>query len=765
LNRDFASLTAKKSFEITKVLKPVEVEGLGPCDAGLPIFIERTLPIVVALKGHAEVELEEIGGVKIPKVVKAKVVPAINMKFEMNMGVVSPFTEEIIGTGLTLGGHLTTPLEMTVAREAHKVSLGIKIPAEIQSETALLHASITPFTVQKKLNIIAPLSKSATVKPILSGAPLKKMDMQVGAPLDIHARVVGESDAKYSDLYSYLELIRQHNPISLVHTAILPSTIRRSSVSIVFNPVLSKTKEVKIVLGLLYKPTSQALTSEKMASYCSQAAPKEAICLENLRKTMSSLDNQGSVVAARMDVILVGSPKALSAAMIGAYKIEPSTIKDVLRLVSHVELKTPVMPEAYEVKLISRAELPRVNVLLNKEQLLQQALQVVLNGEVEFGQASKAKEIIKMKSLLIKSEQQKQSVRASPEYLRCIQEEQLEHPLSAECELVRHQAASVDEIRTELVIPSYLVESRIYQLIVSNVANVAKTMVIGHMIEAPISHVSASDLKIITKIHRVGHEAQMVVEYNGRKYEIMNIRIPSILKGVFPISLRTPFLFVGLNRLSQIVPTCHVAPTHIKTFDSKTYSYQLNDCFHLLFSDSKQSIPVAVMARNINGVSKEVKILAGVAEILMTPISAAGMKIQMVLNGQQEIVQVQPGMVKVIRDVNGLEILHIKRYEDDVYAIHAVQQHLMVLFDGKHAQIFGSPLMRSRAVGLCGDLNAEVTADLKTPQRCIMSQPRLAAYSYMIQEPTCQRIPSQDLAKYEEEKTKCVKQEIIPTVL
>merc|ERR1719193_2170984 len=452
LNRDFASLAAKKSFEITKVLKPVEVEGLGPCDAGLPIFIERTLPIVVALKGLAEVELEEIGGVKIPKVVKAKVVPAINMKFEMNMGVISPFTEEIIGTGLTIGGHLTTPLEMTVAREAHKVSLGIKIPAEIQSKTA-------------------------TVKPILSGAPLKKMDMQVGAPLDIHARVVGESDAKYSDLYSYLELIRQHNPISLVHTAILPSTIRRSSVSIVFNPVLSKTKEVKVVLGLLYKPTSQALSSEKMASYCSQAAPQEAKCLENLRKTMSSLDNQGAVVAARMDVILVGSPKALTAAMIGAYKIEPSTIKDVLRLVSHVELKTPVMPEAYEVKLISRAELPRVNVLLNKEQLLQQALQVVLNGEVEFGQASKAKEIIKMKSLLIKSEQQKQSVRASPEYLRCIQEEQLEHPLSAECELVRHQAASVDEIRTELVIPSYLLESRIYQLIVSNVANVAKTMV------------------------------------------------------------------------------------------------------------------------------------------------------------------------------------------------------------------------------------------------------------------------------------------------
>ena len=93
------------------------------------------------------------------------------------------------------------------------------------------------------------------------------------------------------------------------------------------------------------------------------------------------------------------------------------------------------------------------------------------------------------------------------------------------------------------------------------------------------------------------------------------------------------------------------------------------------------------------------------------------LQIQMNLNGQQQIIQVQPGMVKVIRNVNGLEILHIKRFEDNVYSVHAIQEHLMVLFDGKHAQIFGSPLLRARSIGLCGDLNAETTADLKTPER------------------------------------------------
>merc|ERR1739848_437109 len=171
----------------------------------------------------------------------------------------------------------------------------------------------------------------------------------------------------------------------------------------------------------------------------------------------------------------------------------------------------------------------------------------------------------------------------------------------------------------------------------------------------------------------------------------------TLLKGVFPISLRTPFMFIGLNRLTQLPATCHVAPTHVTTFDQKTYNYQMNDCFHLLFRDCTEKIPVAVMARNLQGVQKEVKILAGVAEVLMTPTSATDMRVQLTLNGQQQIVQILP-------------------------------------------------------------------ADLKTPERCIMSRPRFAAYSYMIKE-SCQGIPSHDLSKYQQEKTRCIKQEIIPTTL
>merc|ERR1712002_543567 len=140
--------------------------------------------------------------------------------------------------------------------------------------------------------------------------------------------------------------------------------------------------------------------------------------------------------------------------------------KDILKLVTHVELLAPFIP-AYEVKLVSSAEIPRVNILRNKEQLLQQALEVILNGQVEFGRVNEAKDFIKMKTLMVKTEQQKESV------------------------------------RTEMVIPAFLRRLPVFDLIVPNIANVVKTLFVGHLIETPISHVSPTDVKIITKVSRV----------------------------------------------------------------------------------------------------------------------------------------------------------------------------------------------------------------------------------------------------------------------
>merc|ERR1719423_408964 len=46
-------------------------------------------------------------------------------------------------------------------------------------------------------------------------------------------------------------------------------------------------------------------------------------------------------------------------------------------------------------------------------------------------------------------------------------------------------------------------------------------------------------------------------------------------------------------------------------------------------------------------------------------------------------------------------------------------------------EVVAPQLLKSRAVGLCGDMNGERSADLKTPGMCVM-RPHLAALSYLI---------------------------------
>ena len=49
------------------------------------------------------------------------------MKLEVNTGVVSPFNQQLIGTGLEMSAHATIPLEMTLSRKLAQIVLDIKV--------------------------------------------------------------------------------------------------------------------------------------------------------------------------------------------------------------------------------------------------------------------------------------------------------------------------------------------------------------------------------------------------------------------------------------------------------------------------------------------------------------------------------------------------------------------------------------------------------------------------------------------------------------
>jgi len=56
----------------------------------------------------------------------------------------------------------------------------------------------------------------------------------------------------------------------------------------------------------------------------------------------------------------------------------------------------------------------------------------------------------------------------------------------------------------------------------------------------------------------------------------------------------------------------------------------------------------------------------------------------------------------------------------------------------------------------------EKTADLKSAGKCVMSQPKLAALSYMVEDGQCEGIPAQLKPVYQKEASECKKVDVVP---
>jgi hypothetical protein len=217
--------------------------------------------------------------------------------------------------------------------------------------------------------------------------------------------------------------------------------------------------------------------------------------LQLVHKTMKQLDNSGSVTSIRMTASLQSHhrSKAVQTAITFGVKKEHS---NTYKIVSNVEVKPSESP-VYEVKFVSRAELPRVNNRWNKDSLLEEALNLVLNGQVEYGYENTQMDKIEVKSQLVKSQEQKESVRRSPEWKRCSEEEQNGKKLADICEKSRHQAASVDEVRAELSLPRSIVSHPYFY----KFSELIKSYFLTQLRETESSHTSQTELKLIAKVY------------------------------------------------------------------------------------------------------------------------------------------------------------------------------------------------------------------------------------------------------------------------
>jgi len=719
-------------------------------EAGFPILATSTMPIIYSVKGSVKVSPQE-------GKVLGKVVPVVNGKMQTHFGIISPFTKEIIGAGVEMSVHSSIPVEIEGKVTKGEVELAVRIPTSVERSgrlTETIHAFVLPYTFKYNLLTVTPFSHSTQMRKIVSGLNRQPISIDIGESMGLSARVQYHSDAKFVDMVSYIQKVTQHTPLSILPSAILPSTVRMSSVSFELFPAKSQIKELKVVVSLATKGMMHSL-SKKMIT--EQDIPAE---FTQVKSVLSQLEKANVVEITGMTLSSSRSElnKVKSVIVLGKKTVGTS----LPTFLAAAEV-APIKGETFGVRFEGKIELPKLMNRWSVEKMVEESLKAAFQGQLFFGKSTQM-ESIKIVALLEKTEELRKEIRESPEYKKCMVEVGHQEVLTPVCSIVRHQAAALDKIHLTVEGPKAWSRASILNLL----EGVFQTVLIGNIETEQI--IPGTDGVLVVEA-RADRTSQLVtfgkIVTPTRKIVMKNLRLLGYPRLVVPVTaLRTPIEVAALKLTTSSIPsTCRVEPSFVRTFDNVTVDYKINDCEHVLLLDGSKHIPIAVTTRTIESQKKIVKILSGITEVQMIP-SSGSMKI--IVNGKPlNLPAVGEQLVR--KSPEGRVLVILQRFQDNVISVYVPEQGLEVLSNGVMIEVVAPQLLKSRTVGLCGDMNGEKSADLKTPGMCVM-RPHLAALSFIVNKSGsapgfvhCAGIPSTLKTEFVREVTKCSREVIVPS--
>merc|ERR1712192_155696 len=298
--------------------------------------------------------------------------------------------------------------------------------------------------------------------------------------------------------------------------------------------------------------------------------------------------------------------------------------------------------------------------------------------------------------------------------------------LNVMCKHARRFAAILDLVEFNLSLPKTLVNN-FYFL---RFFDVIKAGFLPYPMVEPTTFNLRTDIHEHFKIHMKtdprGKVLTLAFAANERKTIVKNLRHFWLLP-MLPMQVMDTTLVHTIKRATKFgrPSWCAIENNKVRTFDRMVYDYALNNY--------------------------ELELVKGVRGRTTGTVK---------INGQ-----VRQPMAKVAGRATLFEDIHnrVVLYEDGVFEIFSLKYGMAVLADhaGVEVKTFQWAL-RNLACGLCGDMNDEKTADLKSAGNCIMTQPKLAAFSYMVQDGQCAGIPAEFKPIFQKEAAQCTKMEVMP---
>lgn len=420
-----------------------------------------------------------------------------------------------------------------------------------------------------------------------------------------------------------------------------------------------------------------------------------------------------------------------------------------------------------EMDVVAESKQKRPSNTWDSQAILNEQFSTQIQASVEYKWDQEEKKAIKGVIAIAQSEKQKSYARSSPEAVKCQQDEQQGYRLSRNCKQARHQASSMDRLNIQFHVPTELARDPKTQM----VANAVKGYFWQYVqeIEAGQSSTGSGneqEIEIDAHVSSLGHllDLEFHQKSTGYKVQARKVRLGKALSYALPICAKESIVSTIRQKLTgyKSPANCVIEGNKVQTFSDLHYNYKAHECEQVLLSERSEKPRVLVTLKNSQAQQIATAVFDDqkyVIEIRKQSRHSRNQDAQVTVNGQS--FRVEQGEVK--RFSQDKETI-VTRYQDGVFTIHNNKYGVTLKLDGETVELkAASTQLKNRAMGLCGSLNGEKTADMKSTKKCVMSKPQLAAYTFTVDADNCQAIPESDRQKMRQEEQQCQKETEVPT--
>merc|ERR1712198_372947 len=117
----------------------------------------------------------------------------LNGKLQTIYGVITPFTKELIGSGVDMSLHSSIPVEIEGKITRGEIELAIRTPSEIMRsgrQTENLHVFVMPYSFKYNFLQVTPITHSLSLKKISSGIKRQPVEMEIGQSLGLSSHLL-----------------------------------------------------------------------------------------------------------------------------------------------------------------------------------------------------------------------------------------------------------------------------------------------------------------------------------------------------------------------------------------------------------------------------------------------------------------------------------------------------------------------------------------------------------------------------------------------